>query len=145
MNQQTIQLVQDSFAQVVPIVDQAAATFYAKIFEKDPELKTLFHRDMKQQGKKLMSVIGVAVDGLGDLESIVPSIQALGQRHFDYGVQDHHYDTVGEAFLETLAEGLGELFTEELEAAWTEIYQLLADVMKDAAANITTSTLEEPT
>ena len=89
-----------------------------------------------------MSVIGVAVGGLGDLESIVPSIQALGQRHFDYGVQDHHYDTVGEAFLETLAEGLGEAFTEEVEAAWAEIYQLIAEVMKDAAANITRNTLD---
>jgi len=143
MNQQTIQLVQDSFAQVVPIADQAAAIFYAKLFEKDPSLKPLFRGDMKQQGKKLMGMIGIAVNGLTRLESIVPAVQDLGKRHVGYGVEDHHYDTVGAALLETLAAGLGEAFTPEVEAAWTETYQLLAGVMKEAAASVTTNALEE--
>ncbi|HLP24683.1 MAG TPA: hemin receptor, partial [Acidobacteriota bacterium] len=61
MSPQEIQLVRSSFAQVVPIADQAAALFYARLFELDPSLRALFHGDMAAQGKKLMQAIGFCV------------------------------------------------------------------------------------
>jgi len=60
-------LVQDSWGKVVPIADTAAELFYGKLFELDPNLKPLFkNSDMKEQGKKLMQMIGAAVKGLGE-------------------------------------------------------------------------------
>ncbi|HYK00547.1 MAG TPA: globin family protein [Thermoanaerobaculia bacterium] len=134
MNTKQIELVQSSFAQVVPIADDAAALFYNRLFELDPALRPMFRGDMKEQGKKLMSMIGVVVSGLKTLDRIVPGIQALGSRHAAYGVRDEHYDVVGAALLWTLATGLGEAFTDEVREAWTEAYTLLANTMKDAAA-----------
>ena len=58
----------------------------------------------------------------------------LGRKHVDYGVVDAHYDTVRTALLWTLRQGLGVDFTPEVNAAWTEAYDFLAKVMKDAAA-----------
>jgi hypothetical protein len=49
-------------------------------------------------------------------------------------VAEHHYDLVGAALLWTLREGLGDGFTSEVESAWTEVYDLVATVMKKAAA-----------
>ena len=49
-------------------------------------------------------------------------------------MQDAHYDTVGEALLWTLGQGLGDDFTEEVKAAWVLVYTTLATLMKDAAA-----------
>lgn len=63
MDAKTISLVQDSFKKVGPIADTAAEIFYGKLFEMDPSVKPLFKGDMKEQGKKLMSMIGVAVNG----------------------------------------------------------------------------------
>ena len=134
MNTKQIELVQSSFAQVVPIADDAAALFYNRLFELDPALRPMFRGDMKEQGKKLMSMIAVVVSGLKTLDRIVPGIQALGSRHAAYGVRDEHYDVVGAALLWTLATGLGEAFTDEVREAWTEAYTLLANTMKDAAA-----------
>ena len=57
----------------------------------------------------------------------------LGRRHLDYDVTEEMYDTVGKALLWTLEKGLGEGFTPEVEEAWTETYNTLADVMKSAA------------
>lgn len=53
-------------------------------------------------------------------------------RHAGYGVQSGHYDTVGEALLWTLGQGMGEEFTPEVQTAWPEVYTLLAEVMQDA-------------
>lgn len=131
-----IKLVQDSFALVLPIKDQAAEIFYDKLFEKDPSLKGMFRGDMKEQGAKLMTMIATAVNGLTDLGAIVPAVQDLGKRHAGYGVTDEMYNTVGSALLETLEAGLGEAFTPKVKEAWTEVYTVLATTMKDAAASV---------
>ena len=134
LTNEEIQSVQSSWEKCVPIADKAAELFYGKLFELDPNLKPLFKGDMQEQGKKLMTMITVAVNGLNDLEKIVSAVKALGVRHVGYGVQDSHYDTVGSALIWTLGKGLGEEFTDSLKAAWIKVYTLLATTMKEAAA-----------
>jgi hemoglobin-like flavoprotein len=129
-----IALVQRSFADVLPIADTAAALFYERLFTLDPTLRSLFHSDMHQQGRKLMAMLKIAVAGLSRLEELVPVVQQLGVRHRGYGVQDAHYATVGAALLWTLQQGLQERFTPEVQAAWSSAYTLLADTMRTAAA-----------
>ena len=130
-----IRLVQTTFAGVAPIADQAAAMFYAKLFELDPGLRPLFKSDIAEQGRKLMQMIGVAVNGLTRLDDIVPAVRQLGIRHAGYGVKDQHYDTVAVALLWTLDQGLGTGFTPEVREAWTAAYDVLAGTMKAAAAS----------
>jgi hemoglobin-like flavoprotein len=122
---------------VVPIADSAAELFYGKLFSLDPSLKPLFKGDMKDQGRKLMSMIGTAVNGLTRLDEIVPAVQALGVRHAGYGVKPVHYGTVATALLWTLEQGLGEAFTPEVKESWVGAYTILAKTMQDAAATAT--------
>jgi len=126
-------LVQESFATIAPIADDAAALFYRRLFEIDPELRPMFRGDMAEQRKKLMQMITAAVKGLDRLEQLVPAVQDLGRRHAGYGVKVEHYRTVGEALLWTLEKGLGDAFTPEMKAAWAAVYGLLARTMQQAA------------
>ena len=126
-------LVQTSFAKVAPIADTAAAIFYKKLFEINPKLQPLFKGDMKEQGKKLMSMIGTAVGALNNPDALIPVVQKLGKNHAGYGVTAEMYETVGAALLDTLAVGLGDDFTPNIKAAWTDVYTLLANTMKEAA------------
>jgi hemoglobin-like flavoprotein len=88
---------------------------------------------MPDQRKKLMNVIGMAVDGLDTLDKLIPAVRNLGRRHVSYGVTHEHYSSVGSALIWTLEQGLGADFTPEVKEAWTTVYRLLADTMKDAA------------
>lgn len=133
MTPSDIALVKDSFRKVVPIADQAAALFYARLFELDPSLRPMFRGDMREQGRKLMAMIATAVAALDRLESVVPAVRQLGVRHVDYGVTEEHYATVGAALLWTLEKGLGAEFTPAVKAAWVSTYTLLANTMLDAA------------
>ncbi len=132
MTPQQISLVQSSFVKVVPIAEQAAALFYARLFELAPEVRPLFKGDMAEQGRKLMAMIGLVVNGLTRLDTLVPAAQKLGERHNAYGAKPEHYAVVGAALLDTLAKGLGDDFTPDVRAAWTEAYGTLASVMIDA-------------
>ena len=132
MNTQQIELVQASFEKVRPIADQAAETFYQRLFEIAPGYRSFFRHD-KKQGAMLMSTLGLAVGSLKNLEAILPAVRSLGQRHAGYGITAEHYQPVAEALLWTLEYYLGEDFTPELKDAWVQAYTTLAGVMIEAS------------
>lgn len=129
MNQQTILLLQESWKKVELIATQAAELFYQNLFAADPSLRALFKGDMNVQGKKLMQMIGLAMNNLNHPETLVPALQSLAKRHIGYGVQESHYAAVGAALLKTLGQGLGEDFTPSVKDAWTDAYRFMADTM----------------
>ena len=126
-------LIKISWRAVEPIAEEAAALFYQRLFEVDPELRALFSTtDMAKQRSKLIAALSAVVASVDHLERVMPALQSLGRRHAGYGVEFEHYDTVGSALLWTLEQGLGERWTPELEAAWADAYALVAGVMRDA-------------
>jgi nitric oxide dioxygenase len=134
MTPRQIALVQESFRLVLPIREQAAALFYDRLFTLDPSLRALFvGTDMGEQARKLMMAIGMVVGGLTRLDQIIGEVQKLAIRHVDYGVEESHYATVGEALLWTLEAGLKDAFTPETKQAWAEAYGILSGAMIEAA------------
>jgi hemoglobin-like flavoprotein len=127
------QLIRNTWAQIVPMADQAAALFYERLFEIDPSTRPLFRAtDMVQQRKKLLQILGVAVHSLDNLGALSKMVEDLGRRHAGYGVKDSHYDSVGAALLWTLEQGLGKAWTPEVATAWTEVCALLSGIMRNA-------------
>jgi nitric oxide dioxygenase len=124
-----IDLVQTSFAKVAPIAEAAAGLFYGRLFEIAPEVQPLFRNDMKEQGRKLMTTLGVVVNGLKNLDAILPAAKALAVKHVGYGVTADHYVPVGAALIWTLEQGLGDDSTPETRDAWIEAYTALSGVM----------------
>jgi hemoglobin-like flavoprotein len=129
MNPTQIKLVQDSFAKVAPISEQAAVIFYDRLFEVAPAVKAMFPTEMKEQRKKLMATLAVVVNGLGNLDSVLPAASALAKRHISYGAKPEHYPVVGGALLWTLEKGLGEAWTPAVADAWTAAYGTLSGFM----------------
>jgi len=134
MTSEQVKLVQESWEKVVPIAGQAAALFYGRLFELDPELKPLFKSNIEEQGRKLMQMITMAVGGLSDPGKLIPAVEDLGRRHVGYNVRAKDYDAVGAALLWTLERGLGEGWTSEVKGAWVAVYTSLAETMKKAAS-----------
>jgi hemoglobin-like flavoprotein len=129
MTPDQVTLVQQSFAKVAPIADQAAVMFYDRLFEIAPAVKTLFPSDMTEQRRKLMATLAIVVNGLSNLESILPAASSLATRHVAYGAKPEHYPVVGSALLWTLEKGLGEAWTRDVADAWTAAYTTLSDFM----------------
>jgi len=133
MNTEQFKLVQDSLIQVRPIADQVAESFYARLFEISPHLRKLFMGDMKRQGAMLMTSLELAVSGLDNMESILPAVQALGERHVSYGVKAEYYPLATDAFLWSLGHHLGDDFTPALREAWAKAFDALVEAMISAS------------
>lgn len=131
-----VALIQRSFEQVRPILQDAALLFYERLFELDPSLRPLFRSSREAQAQKLAQALTVVVKGLENPVQLRGAIEALGRRHAGYGVREDHYTTVGEALIWTLERGLGRAFTPDVRAAWVDAYGWLAFVMKEASAAV---------
>jgi hemoglobin-like flavoprotein len=129
MTPEQIALIQQSFAKVAPISETAAVLFYDRLFEVAPSVRAMFPADMTEQRRKLMAMLATVVGGLSNLESILPAASALAKRHVAYGARAEHYPVVGETLLWTLEKGLGEAWTADLAAAWTDAYGVLSGHM----------------
>jgi hemoglobin-like flavoprotein len=128
-----IALVQSSFEKVASIAPGAAALFYDRLFQTLPEVRSLFRRDMDEQGRKLMATLAAVVRSLDRLDAVLPAVQGLAIRHVDYGVRPEHYGPVGAALLWTLEQGLGADFTADTAEAWRAAYGTLSIAMIEAA------------
>jgi nitric oxide dioxygenase len=129
MTPDQVKLVQDSFGKVAPISEAAAVLFYDRLFEIAPQVKAMFPDDMTEQRRKLMAMLAAVVNGLGNLESILPAASALARRHVGYGAKAEHYPVVGAALLWTLEKGLGDGWTPDLADAWSTAYGTLSGYM----------------
>jgi hemoglobin-like flavoprotein len=129
-----IALIRTSFAQVAPTAAMTADLFYGRLFETAPRLRVLFPDDLSEQKTKLMAMLGTVVDGLDRLDTLMPAVRALGQRHRGYGITAEDFYPVGSALLWTLEQGLGDAFTAETKDAWVTAYAVLSQAMIDAGS-----------
>jgi len=130
-----VQLIRDSLIQVRPLADHIAESFYSHMFEIAPHLQKLFTGNMKTQGTMLLTSLELAVSSLDNMESILPSVQALGERHMSYGVRKEYYPYAKESFLWALEKHLKGEFSPTLKNAWSEAFDTLIEVMSSAGSN----------
>ena len=129
MTPDQIKLVQESFGKVAPISEQAAVIFYDRLFETAPAVRAMFPNDMTEQRRKLMATLAIVVNGLSNLELMLPAAASLATRHVAYGAKAEHYPVVGSALLWTLEKGLGADWTPDVADAWTTAYDTLSGFM----------------
>ena len=127
-------LVRESWLRCQPILRQAGAMFYERLFALDPTVRRLFaSTDMAEQQRKLTVMLARIVAQLDRPDTLGPEVTALGRRHVNYGARDADYETVGAALLWTLEQGLGDGFTPAVREAWTQAYLLAATLMRGGA------------
>ena len=131
-------IVQQSWQQVVPVREQAAALFYTRLFELDPSLRPFFRAGIEERGRDWGAMMSVAVANLERPLILLPMLYALGAQLEKTGVHNHDYDVVGEALIDALRRVLGDAFTPEIRAAWADAYAVVANVLKTAGADFNT-------
>lgn len=129
MTTRQIQLVKESWGYVIVKSDEAGQIFYSRLFEVAPGVRSLFKSDVKDQSRKLMSMVTLVVSKLDRLDTLMSELRGLATRHNKYGAKREHYAVVGECLLYTLKTGLADRWTKETEEAWVAAYRTLSGAM----------------
>lgn len=130
LSRRKIDLLEASFAQMARDGAALAERFYAKLFERYPSLKPLFAQtSMRRQQHHLMAALTMVIDQLRAPDQAAAQLRALGERHVGYRVYPSHYQAVTGVLLEALRDAMGEVWSDELEAAWHDGLESIAAAM----------------
>jgi len=128
------EIVRRSWAALEPRMEDLSRHFYATLFARAPETRDLFPINMDIQRSRLLRAIVHVVQVVDETEQLVPFLAQLGRDHRKFGVVAEHYDAVSNALVSAIATFAGDGWSAEVEEAWTEIYGLVGDAMRAAAA-----------
>ena len=129
LSEDQLTLIRQSFDVVRQNLEPSSTFFYEDLFERAPELRSLFRDDLAGQGMKFMSTLEVIVDNLHKPEDLAERYRDLGRLHDTLGVTATMFDPMGEALLATIKNVLGDRYTIEIEAAWRVAYRDMAQAL----------------
>jgi ferredoxin-NADP reductase/hemoglobin-like flavoprotein len=127
-------LVRRTMAEVAPVADKVTSYFYALLFVRHPDLRSLFPAAMDTQRDRLLKALLTAAEHIDNTPVLVDYLQNLGRGHRKYGTRAEHYPAVGECLIGALSKYAERIWGPELEAAWVRTYTTISQVMIDAAA-----------
>ncbi|MFC7258972.1 globin domain-containing protein [Streptomyces lutosisoli] len=127
-------LIRRTMAEVGPVADKVTSYFYALLFVRHPELRSLFPAAMDTQRDRLLKALLTAAEHIDNTEVLVAYLQNLGRGHRKYGTRPEHYPAVGECLIGSLSRFASAIWEPEMEAAWVRAYTTISQVMIDAAA-----------
>lgn len=131
LDQKTIEIIKST----VPVLQERGVEitthFYKIMFENNPEVKAMFDMSKQASGAQpvaLATTVLAAAKNIDKLETLLPAVQKIGQRHVEVAVKPEHYPIVGANLLQAIKDVLGEAATDEVLAAWEKAYGVIADV-----------------
>ncbi|WP_240926245.1 globin domain-containing protein [Streptomyces sp. JB150] len=127
-------LIRRTMAEIDPVADKVTSYFYALLFVRHPELRSLFPPAMDTQRDRLLRALLTAAEHIDNTPVLVDYLQNLGRGHRKYGTRPEHYPAVGECLIGALSRYAEAIWDAETEAAWVRTYTTISQVMIDAAA-----------
>ncbi|KAL2652695.1 hypothetical protein R1flu_020823 [Riccia fluitans] len=140
------QLVKSTWQLLKKDAGKNGLTLFLKVFEIAPSAAELFsflkdspipleqNPQLKAHALTVFKLVGDAAAQLGEkggLDALQATLVDLGVSHYSYGVVNEHFDVVKFCLLQTIQEGLPELWSPELKAAWAQAYDELTGVIKE--------------
>lgn len=132
-----IELLEKTFAVLLPKGDVVAERFYERLFSEYPQLTPFFDGiSIKGQQKKLLASLVLLVQNLHKPEVLNDYLRGLGARHQHYGVVSEQYPLFAENLLSVLEEFCGDVWTTEVEQAWGNTLNTVASIMLEAYESV---------
>lgn len=112
-------------------------SFYSRWFAIDPTVGDLFPADMSAQREHFRQALQFVLWEMASYrtEGLVNFLAQLGRDHRKFGATDSQYDTMRQALLDTTREVLQPIWDQRMEATATEVYTVMIEVMRSAAAS----------
>ena len=142
LDQKTIEIIKSTVPALKAHGLDITTKFYKNMFEKNPEVKSLFNMDKQESGeqpKALAMSILAAAQNIDNLEATMPVVKKIGAVHCNANVKAEHYPIVGKHLLSTIKEVLGDAATDEVLEAWGKTYEVLAKVFINTEKEIYSS------
>ncbi len=131
LTEQDITLVKST----IPLLEEAGPAiteyFYQRMFKHNPELQDIFNMSNQHTGRQkvaLFEAIAAYAKNIENLGALTSAVERIAHKHTSFNIQPDHYNIVGHHLLATLRELAPDAFTADIEQAWANAYQFLAQI-----------------
>jgi nitric oxide dioxygenase len=139
LSEKTIQIIKEITPVVAANAETVTRNFYDRMFKSNPEVQAYFnqaHQHSGGQQRALAGAICAYFSHIDNLAALGPAVELIAQKHCSLGIQPEHYPIVGKHLLDAIKEVMGDAATDEIIAAVSEAYGLLAEVCINREAAI---------
>lgn len=140
LSEKSLETVRATLPAVAAAIDDIADRFYDRLFTARPELlRDLFNRGNQADGSQRRALAG-SIAGFASMLVAHPDeppramLRRIAHKHASLGITRDQYDVVHTHLFAAIAEVLGSAVTEDVAAAWSEVYWLMADSLVDQEA-----------
>src|SRR6266704_1086283 len=126
-------LVTESFAHVAANSEAAMEHFYARLFVRHPEIRSMFPHAMRDHMERVFAALASIVWNIGSPDSLNCYLEQLGRNHRKFGVKGRHYEPFLAVLVDTVRHFSGHYWTEETQAAWDAALARVSALLMAAA------------
>ncbi|MEU6708459.1 globin domain-containing protein [Streptomyces wuyuanensis] len=135
LSEQATPVVRATLPVVGAAIGNIADLFYRKLFEAHPELlRELFNRGNQANGEQQKALAGSIAAFAGMLLEKPDArpdamLARIANKHASLGITSDQYKIVHRHLFAAIADVLGDAVTDEVAAAWDEVYWLMANAL----------------
>jgi NAD(P)H-flavin reductase/hemoglobin-like flavoprotein len=126
-------LVKDSFSNLAKNAEAAMEQFYARLFVRYPEIRSMFPHAMRDHMQRVFAALARIVWAIENPDSLTAYLSQLGLSHRKFGVKEKHYEPFLAVLAETVRHFSGADWTAQTQAAWDRALARASSVMLAAA------------
>src|SRR5688572_1891504 len=135
MNDEQIQIVEQSFRAISGRGESFITRFYEIFFAAYPKADELFAQtDWPNQTRKMLLTIMLVVDNLRDATHVKKMLHEANLVHQKFTLQAHDFAALTDAMISTMAEFSGDTWTSETETAWRAAFDKITAIMLEPIA-----------
>ncbi len=127
------QLVKESFAHVSVNPQAAMEHFYARLFVRFPETRSMFPHAMHDHMESVFASLSRIVWSIDSPDSLTAYLGQLGRGHRKFGVKYRHYEPFLSVLIDTVRHFSGYYWNDETKDAWEAALGHAASLMQAAA------------
>jgi nitric oxide dioxygenase len=129
MNENTKEIIRATAPLIKEYKEDITKNMYSILFEKYPQTKELFKNSEENQYSKLANAIYAYANNIDKLENLQKGIETMVATHVRTNIKPEHYPMVQDALLTSIKEVLGDRCTNEVQQAWSDAYEFLANIL----------------
>lgn len=127
-------------------LEEVGEKTFMRMFQERPDLLELFGygglcddvlgqdrelpKGLKLHSHIVIRTIGECVSVKNKMETMVPFLRSIGDKHTVAGVEDSHYELLFRCLMEILADELGDDWNTETQDAWDLVYHSVSSIIK---------------
>ena len=111
-------LVKESFAHVTEHSEAAMEYFYARLFVRYPQMRSMFPHAMRDHMERVFTALGRIATTIDSPDSLAAYLVQLGCGHRKFGTKERHYEPFIAVLVDTVRYFSAHYWTDETQAAW---------------------------